>query len=67
MAKKHDDAKHGSHLCEVAKKGVNEPYKGLVKDAKFICTGCGRVAANEDSLCAPEPLAPAPAKKSAKK
>jgi len=56
MAKKHDDAKHGSHLCEVSKKGINEDYKALVKGAKFICTGCGRVAASEDNLCAPEPL-----------
>ena len=36
--------------------GVNEDYKTLVKDGKFVCKGCGRVAADEKRLCAPVPL-----------
>jgi len=28
--------------------------KALVKDPKFICRECGRAAANEVNLCAPE-------------
>ena len=52
----HDDAGHANHLCQVVKDGVNDDYIGLVKDAKFICEGCGRTAANDKNLCAPKPL-----------
>ena len=53
----HDDANHPNHLCAVHKaNGVNDDYKALVKDGKFVCKGCGRVAADEKSVCAPEPL-----------
>ncbi len=53
----HDDANHANHLCAVHKaNGVSEAYKALVKDGKYVCKGCGRVAADEKSLCAPEPL-----------
>jgi hypothetical protein len=48
---------HDQHLCQlVSKKVPTADLKGLVKDAKFICKGCGRVAANESNLCAPEAL-----------
>jgi len=48
---------HDQHLCQlVGKKTPVEELKGLVRDGKFICKGCGRVAAGEESLCAPEPL-----------
>jgi hypothetical protein len=33
-----------------------EKIKPLVKDAKYICTGCMRTAANPENLCAPEKL-----------
>jgi hypothetical protein len=33
-----------------------EKIKPLVKDAKYICTGCMRTAANAENLCAPEKL-----------
>jgi hypothetical protein len=52
----HDDANHANHLCQLAEKGVNSDYEALVKDGKFICTGCGRVAASEKNLCAPKAL-----------
>jgi hypothetical protein len=33
-----------------------ENIKPLVKDAKYICKGCYRTAANAENLCAPEKL-----------
>ena len=33
-----------------------EKVKPLVRDAQFICEGCGRVAAAEKHLCEPVPL-----------
>ncbi len=35
-------------------KGTLENYKKLVKEPRFICTGCGRTAASDSSLCSPE-------------
>jgi len=52
----HDDANHANHLCMVVEKGVNADYEALVKDGKFICTGCGRVAVSEKNLCTPKAL-----------
>ena len=49
---------HKLHLCElVGGGGISlEQVKTLVKDAKFICKSCGRVAAKELNLCDPVPL-----------
>ena len=48
---------HAKHLCDMAKRGVDlNLYKELVKDAKFICKKCGRVAAKEENLCEPVQL-----------
>ena len=51
---------HEEHLCLLQNVGylktnLND-FKKLAKDGKFICKGCGRVAANEKNLCAPEKL-----------
>lgn len=51
---------HEEHLCLLQNVGylktnLND-YKKLVKDGKFICRGCGRVAASEKNLCTPEKL-----------
>ena len=51
---------HEEHLCFLQnigylKTNLNK-VKELVKDGKFICRSCGRVAANEKNLCAPEKL-----------
>ena len=53
-------AEHEQHLCYLQNVGYLktnlEDYKKLLKDAKFVCKGCGRAAANEKNLCAPEKL-----------
>lgn len=53
---------HQMHLCELAAEGQVslEQFKSMVKDAKFICKSCGRVAAEELNLCNPVPLESAP-------
>ena len=51
-------AEHEKHLCYLQNVGYLksnlEGYKKLVKDAKFVCKGCGRSAASEKNLCNPE-------------
>ena len=48
---------HTDHMCKLVKEGAPlEELKDLVADASYICSKCGRVAADEDRLCAPEPL-----------
>jgi len=50
-------AGHDKHLCYLNNLGfqISNPndYKALVKDGKFYCKVCGRVAASEKSLCKP--------------
>jgi hypothetical protein len=51
---------HERHLCFLHNVGhvkeKLEEYKKLVKDGKYVCKGCGRVAVDEKHLCAPEKL-----------
>lgn len=49
---------HKNHLCDLAEQGqiTLEQMKALVRDPKFICRKCGRVAAKEENLCEPVPL-----------
>ena len=51
---------HEEHLCLLQNVGYLksnlEEYKNLVKDPKYICKGCGRVAASDKNLCTPEKL-----------
>jgi hypothetical protein len=46
---------HGNHLCHLVDYvGVDiKSYKPLVKNGKFLCKKCGRVAAKEENLCEP--------------
>ncbi|MGA2679477.1 MAG: hypothetical protein ABSF37_09295 [Sedimentisphaerales bacterium] len=50
-------AGHNKHLCYLNNLGyqISNPkeYKTLVKNAKFICKICGRVAASDKNLCKP--------------
>ena len=51
---------HDKHLCHLVEQGTlkNNPevYKPLIKKGRYYCTGCGRVAKEPNSLCAPEKL-----------
>lgn len=44
---------HRHHLCDMAEKGLVplEQMKELVRDPKYICRKCGRVATNQENLC----------------
>ena len=46
---------HEQHLCYLNNLGFQssnlKDYKELVKDGKFVCKICGRVAAEEKNLC----------------
>ncbi|MFQ5978868.1 MAG: hypothetical protein ACE5OZ_12135 [Candidatus Heimdallarchaeota archaeon] len=44
-------------LCDIAEEGkIDDEYKELVRDGKFVCTSCGRVAAKGKNLCNPTSL-----------
>ncbi|MBN1682703.1 hypothetical protein JW865_04030 [Candidatus Bathyarchaeota archaeon] len=46
---------HEKYLCKlVGEKIPLEELKPLVKDAKYICKGCGCTIAKAENLCAPE-------------
>ena len=48
---------HENHICKmIEENGLTPKIKGLVGNPKFVCSCCGRAAANADNLCAPEPL-----------
>lgn len=60
MAEKRKECKHEhghpGHLCVLAAEGRVDEIKGMVKDPKFICFNCGRVADHEGNLCSPMSL-----------
>ena len=48
---------HSKHLCSLLGGKIDvEEYKKLVRNPKFLCKKCGRLAANEGNLCEPMPL-----------
>jgi len=53
-------AGHDRHLCYLNNLGFQisypEEYKDLVRNGKFVCKVCGRVAADEKNLCKPVEL-----------
>ena len=53
-------AGHDKHLCYLNNLGFPlshpEDYKGMIRDGKFYCKNCGRVAAEAKNLCKPEAL-----------
>jgi len=46
---------HGEHLCHLVEDmGISiDQYKKLIKNPKFLCKKCGRVAARAENLCEP--------------
>ncbi len=47
---------HTGHLCVLVSQKDFKAIKGLVKDPKFLCFNCGRVADSEKNLCNPMPI-----------
>ncbi len=51
---------HDKHLCYLNNLGfqISHPaeFKGLVRDGKFMCKVCGRVAVSDKNLCKPVKL-----------
>ena len=47
---------HEGHLCVLASSQKFQAIKLLVREPKFICFNCGRVAACEANLCNPMSL-----------
>jgi len=48
---------HEHHFCAMIEAaGLTKEMKPMIKNAKYVCTCCGRAAANKDNLCEPEPL-----------
>jgi hypothetical protein len=61
MAKaKMPHAGHDKHLCYLNNLGFQisnpEDYRALIKNGKFLCKVCGRVAAAGKNLCKPVKL-----------
>ena len=47
---------HPGHLCVLASQGKFEEIKAVIKNPKFMCFNCGRIADREGNLCNPMPL-----------
>lgn len=48
---------HSEHLCYIISQGFHlsdaDKYNELVKDTKFKCEQCGRLAKSSNNLCMP--------------
>lgn len=49
---------HSNHICQLIVDNNKDldKIKDIVKNPRFICFNCARVAENEDNLCNPMPL-----------
>ena len=47
---------HKGHLCVLASEERLEDIRELVREPKFICFNCGRVAHSRKNLCNPMAL-----------
>ena len=56
MSEKKCGKDHVGHLCVLAGAKEFEKIKLLVKDPRFICFNCGRVAHSGKNLCNPMSL-----------
>ena len=58
MEKNTCKGEHSDHVCQlIVDNNKNlEKIKEVVKNSKFICFNCARVAENEGNLCNPMPI-----------
>ncbi len=57
MEKKHKcSGDHKGHLCVLVSEGMLEKVRVLVKNPRWLCFNCGRVADKKENLCNPMPL-----------
>jgi len=51
---------HRKHLCYLTNIGYQfsnpKEYRALIRNGKFVCRVCGRVAAEQENLCKPAKL-----------
>jgi hypothetical protein len=47
---------HKGHLCVLVSEKNFDRIKELVKNPRFMCFNCGRVADSDKNLCNPMPL-----------
>ena len=47
---------HKGHLCVLVSEKKFDEVRELVRNPKFMCFNCGRVADAEKNLCNPMPL-----------
>ena len=53
------DNEYDGKICELGSSDDPEDQellKYLAQNSRFICSMCGRSAANEENLCSPEPV-----------
>jgi hypothetical protein len=47
---------HAVHICELSSKGRHVEIVDIVKNPKYICMNCGRVADAQKNLCNTESI-----------
>lgn len=47
---------HSGHLCVLVSEKQFDKIKSLVREPRYICFNCGRVADDKSNLCNPMPL-----------
>ena len=48
-----EDCISEEHLCKIAKREDRELIRQLVRDARYVCSKCGRSAHDGANLCKP--------------
>lgn len=58
MEEKTCEGDHSNHVCQliVNRNKDLDKIKDIVKNPKYICFNCARVAESNENLCAPMPL-----------
>ena len=56
MKKKICKGDHEGHLCLLVSQRKFDRIRELVRNPRYICFNCGRVADSEQNLCNPMPL-----------